>query len=102
MVPLLLLVFLQGPAATPNHVVYEGVIYDRGKTIGTAILLEVSGSTVTGWIQKHDFLPIEGGTVSESGFAFKAAGNGYQMNTRSNRIVYGGPDGSGDQRLNRM
>src|SRR6266404_4429474 len=87
--------------AAPSRVAYEGVIHDRGKTIGTTILLDVSGTAVTGWIQKHEYFPIETGQVTENGYSFRAAGNTYQMNTRSGRITYGGPDGSGDQRLTR-
>ena len=44
----LLALIIQGTAAPPTRAVYEGVIHDRGKTIGTAILLEISGAAPDG------------------------------------------------------
>ena len=100
MLVLLLSLLLQAPA--PERIVYEGVIHDRGKTIGTTILLEVSGPTVSGWVQKHDFVQIEKGVATDAGYTFDAAGNHYQIVTHTMRITYNGPDGAGDQHLNRM
>src|SRR5271166_3693411 len=100
MLVLLLSLLLQD--AAPVRTVYESVIHDRGKTIGTTILLETSGQNVTGRVQKHDFVPIEKGVKTDAGFAFDAAGNHYQISTSTGRITYNGPDGAGDQRLNRM
>ncbi len=96
------LLFALSFQAAPERVVYESVIHDRGKTIGTTILIEVNGQNVGGWIQKHDYAAIEKGLKTETGYQFDAAGNHYQMNTRTNRLAYGGPDGTGDQRLSRM
>lgn len=81
---------------------YEGVIHDRGKTIGTTILLEITEGKVSGWIQKHDYFPIDSGTADASTITFTAAGNTYKINRQASRIQYGGPDGSGDQRVARM
>lgn len=102
----LLLSLLQAPAPSPvpnpGRAVYEGVINDRGKTIGTTILLDMSGGTVIGWIQKHDFEQIQNGAKTDTGYTFDAAGNHYQIVLKTMRIVYTGPDGAGDQRLTRM
>ncbi len=86
----------------PQRLVYEAVIHDRGKTIGTTILLESGGGKLGGWIQQHDFRPLESGSATASGFTFSAGGNTYNLNTATSRIMYGGPDGSGDQRASRM
>src|ERR1035438_6126530 len=100
---LLSLILLQAPApATPSHAVFESVISMKGgKEIGTIILLSfpspAPGSAVTGWVQKHDFFPIDSGQVTETGFTFQAAGNTYQLNPRTRRLVYNGIDGSGDK-----
>src|ERR1017187_3944184 len=91
---------LQSPA--PERIVYEGVINDHGKTIGTTILLELSGQTVSGWIQKHGYVQIDKGVKTDTGYTFDAAANHYQIVTRTLRITYNGPDGAGDQHLNRM
>jgi hypothetical protein len=88
------------PAA--RRAAYEGVIHFKGKTIGTTILLEIHGERVLGWIQKHDFFPIDSGSVTPTGYTFTAAGNTYQINSRTSRIQYGGADGSGDQRIIKM
>ncbi len=97
---------LDSPATPPMHAVFESVVNFKGKEIGTTILLEFSspapGSAVTGWIQKHDFFPIENGQVTATGFTFQAAGSTYQLNTHTQRLVFGGADGSGDRRLGRM
>jgi hypothetical protein len=89
-------------ACSQERAAFEGVIHDRGKTIGTTILLEITGGKVGGWIQKHDYFPIDGGDADASTITFTAAGNTYKINIRAGRIQYGGPDGSGDQRVNRM
>ena len=65
---LLLALFQQTTAPAPERVVYESVIHDRGKTIGTTILIEAAGSNVNGWIQKHDYVPIEKASKTETGF----------------------------------
>jgi hypothetical protein len=94
------------PAPPASHAVFESVVGIKGKEIGTTILLEIAsnapGSAVTGWIQKHDFIPIEGGQVTETGYSFAAGGSTYQVNTRTGRLVYNGADGSGDKRLTAM
>src|SRR5258708_14067236 len=100
MLPLLLLSLLLPQVM--KHTVYESVIHDRGKTIGTTIMLATSPTTVTGWIQKHDFVQIESGSVTDNGYSFTAAGNHYEENSKTGRITYSGPDGSSDQPLNRM
>jgi len=89
-------------AVAQERTAYEGVIHDRGKTIGTTILLEITDGKVSGWIQKHDYFPIDGGTADSSTITFTAAGNTYKLNRQASRIQYGGPDGSGDQRVSRM
>lgn len=93
--------------SAPAHAAFESVVTMKGgKEIGCTILLafpsRATGSAVTGWIQKRDFFPIDSGQVTETGFAFQAAGNTYQINTRTQRFVYGGADGPGDKRMNPM
>src|ERR1019366_6987453 len=106
MLPLLIsLILFQ--AAPPTHAVFESVVNLKGgKEVGCTILLTFTattpGSAVTGWIQKHDFFPVENGQVTETGFTFQATGNTYQLNTRTKRLVYSGADGSGDKRMNPM
>jgi len=102
---LLSLILFQAPAppsATPSHAVFESVVNLKGgKEVGTTILLSFAsaapGSAVTGWIQKHDFFPIDSGQVTETGFTFQSAGSTYQLNTHTRRLVYNGVDGSGDK-----
>lgn len=85
-----------------DRVAYEAVIHDRGKTIGSLILLETSGGKVSGWIQKNDYFPIDGGSVDGAIITFTSAGNTYKLNTQSMRVQYGGPDGTGDQRVTKL
>ncbi len=102
----------QTPAAGPGqHIVYEGIVSLEGKTIGTTILLESSsdagtnagsGTTVTGWIQRHDFFPIDSGHMDADRIVFTSGGNHYTINRRTNRISYSGPDGSGNRRVTEM
>jgi hypothetical protein len=96
--------FLCGALAiAQERTAYEAVIHDRGKTIGSTILLEIAADgKVSGWIQKHDYFPIDSGTADTSTITFTAAGNTYKINRQASRIQYGGPDGSGDQRVTRM
>jgi hypothetical protein len=107
MLPLLLSLILLQAAPQPTHTVFESVVNLKGgKEVGCTILLTFTsttpGSAVTGWIQKHDFFPIENGQVTETGFTFQATGDTYQLNTRTKRLVYSGADGSGDKRMNPM
>lgn len=81
---------------------YEGVVGLKRKTIGTVILLEATGDSLRGWMRLQKFVPIEGGTVSEGGAEFRAAGNHYQIDERRGRIAYSGPDGEGERYLQRL
>jgi hypothetical protein len=90
------------PGVAQDRTVYEGVIHDRGKTIGTTILMEINAGKVSGWIQKHDFFPIDSGSADASSITFTSAGSTYKIDIKASRIQYGGPDGSGDQRLAKM
>lgn len=103
----------QAAAAGPGkRTVYEGVVAWKGKPIGTTIMLEVSdhaagdtgseGGTVSGWIQRNDFYPIDSGRMDKDQIAFTSGGNQYAINLRTNRINYSGPDGSGNQRVEQM
>ncbi len=98
----LLLALAQEPVAGPQRAVYEGVVNDRGKTIGTTILLEISGNSVRGWIQRNRFRPIDSGSASPSSITFTSDGNTYTLDLKNSRITYSGPDGSGDQRVVKM
>ena len=99
-------------ARAGQRIVYEGVVSLKGKTIGTTILLEASsntgtsnadsGTTVTGWIQRHDFFSIESGRMDEDQIVFTSGGNHYTIKRRTNRIIYSGPDGSGNKRVEEM
>jgi len=89
-------------SAAQERTAFEGVIHDRGKTIGTTILLEITDGKVSGWIQKHDYFPIDSGTADSATITFTAGGNTYKINRQAGRLQYGGPDGSGDQRVTRM
>jgi len=108
MLPFLLsLILFQAVAPAPTHAVFESVVNLKGgKEVGCTILLTFTspapGSAITGWIEKHDFFPIDSGQVTESGFTFQATGNTYQINTRNKRFTYGGPDGAGDKLLTPM
>ncbi len=90
----------QSPSTTRR--VYEGVVDMKQKTIGTVVLMDVKGNNVTGWMRLGKFVPIEGGTVTETSAEFRAAGNSYQIDERKGRIVYSGPDGSGDRLVTRL
>ena len=102
----------QTPAAgSGQHIVYEGIVSLKGKTIGTTILIEASSNaganadsetTVTGWIQRHDFFPIDSGHIDADRIVFTSGGNHYTINRRTNRISYSGPDGSGNRRVAEM
>ena len=99
-------------ARAGQRIVYEGVVSLKGKTIGTTILLEASsntgtsnadsGTTVTGWIQRHDFFSIESGRMDEDQIVFTSGGNHYTINQSTDRISYSGPDGSGNKRVEEM
>lgn len=82
--------------------VYEGVVALEGKTIGTSILLDVADGAVTGWIQRNDFFPIDSGSMNADRIQFTSGGNQYTINLRTSRIGYAGPDGSGNQRVEKM
>ncbi len=95
-----LLVFLllaAFPARSQDRKVYEGVVGLKKKTIGTTILLEITGTSIGGWMRLEELIPIEGGTVSENFTEFRAGGNSYKIDERRRRIAYSGPDGSGDR-----
>ncbi len=86
------------------HAAFESVINIKGgKEIGTTILLEYSsptpGSPVKGWIQKHDFFPVDNGEVTDSGFTIQANGSTYRLNPRTKRIAFSGADGNGEKLL---
>ena len=76
---------------------YEGVVGLKKKTIGTVILLEIEGNSVSGWIRLEEFVPIEGGTASKTSAEFQAAGNRYRIDERGGKIAYSGPEGSGNR-----
>ena len=82
--------------------VYEGVVDLKGKTIGTLILLEAGGDSLQGWIRMEKFVPIEGGSVSDTGAEFRAAGSRYEIDERKGRISYSGPDGEGSRYVTRL
>ena len=90
----------QAPSTTRR--VYAGVVDWKRKTIGTVILLEANGGNVTGWIRLGKFVPIEGGSLSDDGAEFSAAGNHYKIDERKGRITYSGPDGEGDRIISRL
>lgn len=81
---------------------YEGVVGLKGKTIGTLILLDSSGTSVHGWMRLEKFVPIESGSVLEHGAEFSAAGNRYEIDERKGRITYSGPDGEGSRYIQRL
>jgi len=81
---------------------YEGVVGLKGKTIGTLILLDSSGTSLQGWMRLDKFAPIENGTVLEHGVEFSAAGNRYEIDERRGRIDYSGPDGEGSRFIRRL
>ena len=86
-----------------RRIVYESVVALQGKTIGTTIMLEVADNgAVGGWIQRNDFFPIDSGHVDPDKIAFTSGGNQYNVNLRTMRINYSGPDGRGNQRVEKM
>ena len=99
-------------ARTGQRIVYEGIVSLKGQTIGTTILIEASsntgtstadsGTAVTGWIQRHDFFPIDSGRMDKDQIVFTSSGNHYTINRHTNRIMYSGPDGSGNKRVEQM
>jgi hypothetical protein len=99
---LLALCLCGGLALAQERIAYESVVHDRGKTIGSTILLELTDGKVSGWIQRNDYFPIDGGSVDGSVVTFTSSGNTYKLNRQSSRIQYGGPDGTGDQRVTKM
>lgn len=82
---------------TKTRRVYEGVVSVKQTPIGTVILMEIAGSGVSGWIRLGKFVAIDGGSVAENSVEFRAGGNTYKIDDRKGRIVYSGPDGSGDR-----
>lgn len=84
-------------AGSRTRRVYEGVVSVKQKPLGTVILMEVNGSNLSGWIRLDKFAAIEGGSVADNEVEFRAAGNSYKIDERKGRIVYSGPDGSGDR-----
>lgn len=82
--------------ARTRHV-YEGVVSVKQKPLGTVILMEINVSNVSGWIRLDKFVAIEGGSFAENAAEFRAGGNSYKIDERKGRIVYSGPDGSGDR-----
>ena len=81
---------------------YEGVVGLKGKTIGTLILLDTSGTSLQGWMRLDDFVPIESGSILEHGVEFSAAGNRYEIDERRGRISYSGTDGDGSRFVRRL
>jgi len=89
--------------ATSHRQAWEGVVGFRGKVIGTSILLEIaSDGAVNGWIQRNDFFPIDSGRADPEHIKFTSGGNSYDINLRTERITYTGPDGQGNQRVTKM
>ena len=96
---------LQAPQNTlPNkRMAFESVVALQGKTIGTTILLDIApDGSVGGWIQRNDFFPIDSGREEPERIKFTSGGNQYDINLRTMRVGYSGPDGSGNQRVERM
>jgi len=89
-------------ARSQSRRVYEGVVDMKQKPIGTLILMDVNGNYVSGWIRLGKYVPIDGGTPSETSTEFRAAGNSYTIDEKRNRITYSGTDGSGDSRVSRL
>src|SRR5258708_31305209 len=57
----------------------------------------MKGKNGAGWIRLDKFVAQDNGTVGENSAEFHAAGNSYKIDERKGRIVYSGPDGSGDR-----
>ena len=93
-------------ASTASHGqerrIYEGVVDLKRKTIGTVILLDRAGGSLKGWMRLDKFVPIEGGSVSDNGAEFRAAGNRYEIDERKGKISYSGPDGEGSRFIQRL
>ena len=98
----LILILAFSGAHAQERRVYEGVVDLQRKTIGTVILLETSGNSLKGWIRLGKFAAIEGGSLSEQGAEFRAAGNRYEVDERKGRISYSGPDGEGSRFIKRL
>ncbi len=100
--------FAQDPAppqaaATARREVWEAVVSYQGKAIGTNILLEIGPTgAVRGWIQRNDYFPIDSGQADSEHIKFGSGANSYDINLRTERISYSGPDGSGNQRATKM
>lgn len=91
------------PAAAARREVWEAVVGYQGKPIGTNILLEVNPSgAVRGGIERNDFYPIDSGQADSEHVKFTSGANNYDINLRTERVNYSGPDGSGNQRATRM
>jgi hypothetical protein len=90
------------PGGPDKRVVYEAVVAHRGAPIGTSIMLEITNGQVGGWIQRNDFFPIDSGTADDDRIRFTSSGNEYEINLKTGRINYSGPDGKGNQRVERM
>lgn len=95
----LIVVLFSSVSRAQERRAYEGVVSLKKGTIGTVILMEAKGDSVTGWIRLEKFVPIEEGTVSEEQVEFRAGGNRYSIDERRGRISYSGPDGEGNRYL---
>jgi hypothetical protein len=92
-----------GTAPEVRQEAWEGVVGYRGKPIGTTILLQIaSNGAISGWIQRNDFYPIDSGQADSEHIKFTSSGNSYDINLRTARITYSGPDGSGNQRAEKL
>jgi len=98
----LALILFSAPSHAQERRGYEGVVGLKGKTIGTLILLDSSGTSLQGWMRLDKFAPIESGTILEHGVEFSAAGNHYEIDERRGRISYSGPDGEGSRYIRRL
>lgn len=86
-----------------RRIVYESVVHYQGKPIGTSILLQIArDGNVSGWIQRNDFFPIDSGKADAERIRFDSGGNSYDINLRTDRVNYSGPDGKGNQRVDKM
>ncbi|MBI4460916.1 MAG: hypothetical protein HY648_12780 [Acidobacteria bacterium] len=88
---------LCSPVVAQERRVYEGVVELKKQTIGTVILLEITGDAVSGWIRLDKFVPLEGGAVAEDAAEFRVGGNQYRIEERKGKISYSGPDGTGSR-----
>ncbi len=107
---MILLLLALGTAATAQvtasgakRTAYEAVVGFEGKPIGTNILLEIAqDGAVSGWIQRNNYFPIDSGQADAEHIKFTSGGNQYDINLRTERISYSGPDGDGNQRVQKM